>query len=397
VITTEQVRLADHTTLHLGGPANRFVAASTEEELVAVVRAADAEAEPVLVLGGGSNLVVADEGFPGVVVQVAAGGLEFAADGDAVEVTAAAGHDWDEFVQRCLAEGLSGVECLSGIPGRAGATPIQNVNAYGQDVAHTITSVRAYDRLRDQVVEIPAADCGFGYRTSMFKGQAAGLGRGATLNPASATGRFVVLAVTFRLAASPQSAPIRYGELSRVLGVAEGGRVPLADARAAVLMLRRGKGMVLDAADPDTRSAGSFFTNPIVGASVYATLAARVAGAASGGAASGGAANGGAASGGAANGGAASSGGIPHWPAENGQVKLSAAWLIEHAGFSKGFRLPGDPGGARISTKHALALTNPGDGSSASLVRLAREIKAGVFAAFGIQLANEPVLVGVTL
>jgi UDP-N-acetylmuramate dehydrogenase len=396
-MATEQVRLADHTTLHLGGPANRFVAASSSDELVAVVRAADAEAEPVLVLGGGSNLVVADEGFPGVVVQVATAGPKLAADGDAVEVTAAAGHDWDEFVQRCLAEGLSGVECLSGIPGRVGATPIQNVNAYGQDVAHTITSVRAYDRLRDQVVQIPAADCGFGYRTSMFKGHAAGQARGATLNPASATGRFVVLAVTFRLAVSPLSAPVRYGELSRVLGVAEGERVRLADARAAVLMLRRGKGMVLDAGDPDTRSAGSFFINPIVSASAYSALAARVSGAANGGAANGGAANGGAANGGAANGGAANRGGIPHWPAEDGQVKLSAAWLIEHAGFSKGFRLPGDPGGARISTKHALALTNPGDGSSASLVRLAREIKAGVFAAFGVELANEPVLVGVTL
>ena len=397
MIATEQVLLADHTTLHLGGPADRFVVASSQDELVAVVRAADAEAEPVLVLGGGSNLVVADEGFPGVVVQVAATGLELAADGDAVEVTAAAGHDWDEFVQRCIAEGLSGVECLSGIPGRAGATPIQNVNAYGQDVAHTITSVRAYDRLRDRVVQIPAADCGFGYRTSMFKGHAAGQARGATLNPAAATGRFVILAVTFRLAVSPRSAPVRYGELSRVLGVAEGERVPLADARAAVLMLRRGKGMVLDAADPDTRSAGSFFTNPIVGASVYAALAARVTGAANGGAANGGAANGGAANGGAAQRGAANRGGIPHWPAEDGQVKLSAAWLIEHAGFGKGFRLPGDPAGARISTKHALALTNPGDCSSASLVRLAREIKTGVFAAFGIELANEPVLVGVAL
>jgi UDP-N-acetylmuramate dehydrogenase len=364
-MTTEQVRLADHTTLQLGGPASRFVTAGSEAELVAEVRAADAEAEPVLVLGGGSNLVVADEGFPGVVVQVASTGLEFAADGDAVDVTAAAGHDWDEFVQRCLAEGLSGVECLSGIPGRVGATPIQNVNAYGQDVAHTITAVRAYDRLRDQVVEIPAADCGFGYRTSMFKEQAASLGRGAALNPASATGRFVVLAVTFRLAVSPQSAPVRYGELGRVLGVAEGDRVPLADARAAVLMLRRGKGMVLDAADPDTRSAGSFFTNPIVSDSAYAGLVARS--------------------------------GVPHWPASNGQVKLSAAWLIEHAGFSKGFQLPGDEGGARISTKHALALTNPGGGSSAGLIRLAREIRAGVFASFGVELANEPVLVGVAL
>jgi UDP-N-acetylmuramate dehydrogenase len=372
VITTEQVRLADYTTLHLGGPAARFVSAGSQDELVAVVRAADAGAEPVLVLGGGSNLVVADEGFPGVVVHTAAAGLEFAADGDAVEVTAEAGHDWDEFVQRCVADGLSGVECLSGIPGRVGATPIQNVNAYGQDVAHTITSVRAYDRLRDEVIVIPAADCGFGYRTSMFKARAAGPARGATLNPASATGRFVVLAVTFRLVARPQSAPVRYGELSRVLGVAEGDRVPLADARAAVLTLRRGKGMVLDAADPDTRSAGSFFTNPVVSASVFAALAAGVSGAANG-------------------------GGIPHWPTQDGQVKLSAAWLIEHAGFSKGFRLPGAASGARISTKHALALTNPGQGSSASLILLAREIKAGVFAAFGVELANEPVLVGVAL
>jgi UDP-N-acetylmuramate dehydrogenase len=374
VITTEQVRLADYTTLHLGGPADRFTAAETEEDLVAAVRAADAEAEPVLVLGGGSNLVVADEGFPGAVVLMAAAGVEFVAAGDAVEVTASAGQDWDEFVQRCLAEGLSGVECLSGIPGRAGATPIQNVNAYGQDVAHTITWVRAYDRLTDRVAAIAGADCGFGYRTSMFKRQAAGAAgrdgratasRGEAMNPAAATGRFVILAVTFRLGVSPLSAPVRYGELSRLLGVAEGERVPAADARAAVLQLRRGKGMVLDAGDPDTRSAGSFFTNPVVGASQYETLAGRVD--------------------------------VPHWPAGDGQLKLSAAWLIEHAGFGKGYRLAGDPDGARISTKHALALTNPGDGSTASLVRLAREIRSGVLGAFGVELTNEPVLVGVAL
>jgi UDP-N-acetylmuramate dehydrogenase len=389
VITTEQVRLADYTTLHLGGPAERFVAAGTEDDLVAAVRAADAEAEPVLVLGGGSNLVVADEGFPGVVVLAAAAGVEFAADGDAVLVTAAAGQDWDEFVQQCLAEELSGVECLSGIPGRAGATPIQNVNAYGQDVAHTITSVRAYDRLTDRIVQIAGADCGFGYRTSMFKRQAAGdaggrpagraasggTSRGEAMNPAAATGRFVILAVTFRLAVSPYSAPVRYGELSRVLGVAEGERVPAQEARAAVLQLRRSKGMVLDARDPDTRSAGSFFTNPVVGASQYEALAGRVAAADP----------------------ADGSAGVPHWPAEDGQVKLSAAWLIEHAGFGKGYRRASDPAGARISTKHALALTNPGEGSTASLIRLARQIRAGVLEAFGVELTNEPVLVGVAL
>ncbi len=377
MITTEQVRLADHTTLHLGGPADRFVAAGSQDELVAVVRAADAEAEPVLVLGGGSNLVVADEGFPGMVVHVDAAGLEFAADGDAVEVTAAAGHDWDEFVQRCLADGLSGVECLSGIPGRVGATPIQNVNAYGQDVAHTITSVRAYDRLRDQVVQIPAADCGFGYRTSMFKAHAAGQARGATLNPASATGRFVILAVTFRLTVSPQSAPVRYGELSRVLGVGEGDRVPLAEARAAVLSCAEVRAWCW--MPPIPTPAARARSSPTRWSALlsYAALVARVTECRAKR--------------------RCCKRGHPALAGRRGKVKLSAAWLIEHAGFSKGFRLPGDPGGARISTKHALALTNPGHGSSASLVRLAREIQAGVFDVFGVELANEPVLVGIAL
>jgi len=374
-MTTEQVRLAEYTTLRLGGPAARFVRAASEDELIAAVRAADAEAEPVLVLGGGSNLVVADEGFPGVVVLADARGAEFAAAGDAVDVTARAGHDWDEFVQECLARGLSGVECLSGIPGRAGATPIQNVNAYGQDVADTITSVRVYDRLSDRADVMTAADCGFGYRTSVFKRQSAAAGRGAALNPASATGRFVILAVTFRLPVSPLSAPVRYGELSRVLGVAEGDRVPVTAARAAVLELRRGKGMVLAPGDPDTRSAGSFFTNPVVTAAQHAELVARLT----------------------AAGRLDASAGIPHWPAADGQVKLSAAWLIEHAGFSKGWRLPGDLDGARISTKHALALSNPGQATTAGLIRLAREIKAGVADAFGVTLTNEPVLVGVEL
>jgi len=380
VTTTEQVRLADYTTLHLGGPAARFVAAATEEDLVEAVRGADSEAEPVLVLGGGSNLVVADEGFPGLVALAACAGLRWQADGDFVEVTASAGNDWDELVQRCLAEGLSGIECLSGIPGRVGATPIQNVGAYGQEVAQTVTAVRAYDRLSDRVVLLDPAQCEFGYRTSMFKrqaGESARMGRGsrgAALNPAAATGRFVVLDVTFRLAASPLSGPVRYGELSRVLGVSQGGQVPLADARAAVLQLRRGKGMLLDDADPDARSAGSFFTNPIVAASQFAELAARVRGPAG-----------------------PDEVIVPHWPEADGQVKLSAAWLIERAGYSKGFRLDGEPDGARISTKHTLALTNPGQGGTTSLVRLARHIRDGVRAAFGVELVTEPTLVGVEL
>jgi UDP-N-acetylmuramate dehydrogenase len=361
VTVTEQILLADYTTLRLGGQAAAFVRAGSPEQLAAVVRAADARGEPVLVLGGGSNLVVADEGFPGTVVQIATSGVQASRDGQAVELTVAAGENWDALVQRCVADGLSGIECLSGIPGLAGATPIQNVNAYGQDVAHTITAVVAYDRLLDAQVRLSAADCEFGYRTSVFKRQIGG--RGAELNPAAATGRHVVLGVTFRLAADPLSAPVRYGELARLLGVGEGGRVPLAAAREAVLELRRGKGMVLDPADPDTRSAGSFFTNPVISADQFAKLSACQAPAQ-----------------------------IPHWDAGEGQVKVSAAWLIEHAGFGKGF--PGADADARLSTKHALALTAQPGASTADLMGLARRVRDGVLDAFGVRLENEPVLVG---
>jgi len=367
VTTTEQVRLAECTTLGLGGPAVRFVGAATEADLIAAVAAADADGEPVLVLGGGSNLVVADAGFPGVVVRAASTGARFAPSDGAVDVTAAAGQDWDELVRQCLAEGLSGVECLSGIPGSAGATPIQNVGAYGQEVAETIAAVRAYDRQTSQIVQLGPADLSFGYRTSMFKRQATAASAGD--DPPSATGRFVVLEVTFRLPVSSLSAPVRYAELGRLLGVAEGDRVPVADARAAVLDLRRGKGMVLDDRDPDSRSAGSFFTNPIVPASRFDALRDRLGPAVR----------------------------IPHWPAGMDEVKLSAAWLIEQAGFSRGYRLADDPAGARISTKHTLALTNPGGATTASLIRLARTIRDGVLAEFGVALANEPTLVGVTL
>ena len=372
---TEQVLLADYTTLRLGGKASRFTVADGDDQLVAIVRDADAEGEPVLVLGGGSNLVVADEGYPGVVVQMAAGGVSVAGAGDAVEVTVGAGQDWDELVRWSIAEGLSGIECLSGIPGVTGATPIQNVNAYGQEVAQTITCVRAYDRLLDQVVLLTAAQCEFGYRTSMFK-RHAGAGRGAALNPAAATGRHVVLGVTFRLSADPLSAPIRYAELARRLEATEGDRVPLAEAREAVLELRRGKGMVLDPADPDTRSAGSFFTNPVISAGQFEDLEARVAAR-------------------LPAGGTAVR--IPHWPEGNeaGTVKISAAWLIEQSGFHKGF--PGDGAAVRISTKHTLALTNPGGGSTTGLIALARQVRDGVLDTFGIELVNEPVLVGVQL
>ncbi len=404
--TTERVVLAEHTTLHLGGPAARFIAAGSEDELIAAVRAADLAAEPVLVLGGGSNLVVADEGYPGTVVQAAFGGFAIGStsgkgttgtgagppgDGPpgaspSVALTVAAGQDWDDLVRYCVSTGLSGVECLSGIPGLAGATPIQNVGAYGQDVGQTIGSVRAYDRRRGEVVELSGAECGFGYRTSMFKREAAarpasdtaradsrGLRSGP--DPARATGRFIVLSVTFELTGSSLSAPVRYAELGRSLGVAEGDRVPLADARAAVLELRRGKGMVLDTADPDTRSAGSFFTNPVLTAAQFTDLEKVVA----------------------AREDRAGPAGVPHFPAEGGQLKVPAAWLIEHAGFAKGYALSQDPAAARISGKHTLALTNPGRSTTADLIQLARHVRDGVRAMFGVDLAAEPTLVGVEL
>ena len=369
----EQVMLAGYTTLGVGGPAARFVGAGTDDQVIAEVREGDASGEPVLVLGGGSNLVVADEGFPGTVVHIATSGVRIVPGHDGVTVAVAAGEDWDSLVERCVAEGLSGLECLSGIPGLAGATPIQNVGAYGQEVAETVVAVQVYDRLRDSVATLANAECGFGYRTSAFK-RKVGPPRGrAALDAAAATGRFVVLGVTFRLSRDPLSAPVRYGELARALGVGEGGRAPLADVRSAVLALRRGKGMVLDPADPDTRSAGSFFTNPVLNHGQFAEVQRRAA---------------------AKAGRTAGEVSIPHFPAGDGQVKVPAAWLIEQAGFGKGY--PG-AGGARVSSKHTLALTNPGGASSASLVGLAREIRNGVRQAFGVELVNEPVLVGAEL
>jgi UDP-N-acetylmuramate dehydrogenase len=351
----QRVPLSSYTTLGLGGPARRFVTARTERELVAEVRAADQRGEPLLVLGGGSNLVIGDDGFDGTVLRIATRGAGLDTGPGPVRVTAAAGQDWDALVRRCVARGLAGVECLSGIPGLVGATPIQNVGAYGQEVAETITTVRGYDRKRGEVVELAAADCGFGYRTSLFKRRPGG---------------FVVLGVTFRLTRDPMSLPIKYAELARRLGVATGERVPLADARAAVLGLRRGKGMVLDPGDPDTRSVGSFFTNPVISqdrfGAVEETARARFGPEVA----------------------------VPRFPAADGQVKVPAAWLIERSGFARGY----DSGtGVRISAKHPLALVNPGGGSTKGLLALAAEIRDGVRASFGIELTPEPVLVGVTL
>jgi UDP-N-acetylmuramate dehydrogenase len=389
----KQVALADYTTLRIGGPARRLVEAATDEQVVAAVRAADDSGEPLLVLGGGSNLVVADGGFPGTVVHIATSGVRLDSGGgpggggqsgggqsaapsraggngrDTAELTVAAGEDWDAVVEACVGEGLAGLECLSGIPGRAGATPIQNVGAYGQEVAERIISVRVYDRERGAVADLAGADCGFGYRTSAFKRSLRAAP--APGEPATVTGRFVVLGVRFRLARDPLSAPVRYAELARALSVTEGGRAPLAAVRSAVLDLRRGKGMVLDPDDPDTRSVGSFFLNPVLDRGHVAAVE-RAARAVVGPGVR-----------------------VPRYPAGDGGVKVPAAWLIEQAGFRKGY--PAADARARISSKHTLALVNSGGATAASLLALAREIRDGVREAFGVELASEPVLVGAAL
>jgi UDP-N-acetylmuramate dehydrogenase len=342
--------LADHTTLRLGGPATRWVRATTEEELVAAVSAADAAGEPLLVLGGGSNLVVADDGFSGTVVEIATQGIapdvEDGVSCGGVLVTVAAGEDWDGLVALAVERGWSGIEALSGIPGAVGATPIQNVGAYGQDVGQTIASVRVWDRRLRGVRTFASADCGFGYRTSRFKAD--------RLEPWGS--RHVVLSVTFQLRQGDLGGPVGYAELARALGVELGARAPLADVRRAVLGLRAGKGMVLDEDDHDTWSAGSFFTNPVVAPGAVPE-------------------------------------GAPSWPQPDGTVKTSAAWLIEHAGFAKGYGGPA----AAVSGKHTLALTNRGGATTADLLALAREVRDGVEARFGIRLVNEPVLVGCEL
>ena len=342
------VRLSELTTLRLGGPADRYLEASSEEDVVAAVRAADAAAEPLLVLSGGSNLVVADAGFPGVALRVATRGVAREKADETVTLEVAAGEPWDPLVAMCVADGLAGVECLAGIPGSMGATPIQNVGAYGQEVAETIVGVRVLDRTSGVIEELAPDACGFSYRSSAFKRD---------------PGRWVVLAVRFALHASPLSSPIRYAELALALGVQIGDRASLPKVREAVLALRRRKGMVLDDADPDTRSAGSFFTNPILGADEFAALRARAGAEAE----------------------------PPAWPEGDSRVKTSAAWLIERAGFHRG---DGDPEGIAISTKHTLALTNRGHGTTTQLLTLAHEIAGGVHDAFGVDLTPEPVLVG---
>jgi UDP-N-acetylmuramate dehydrogenase len=337
-----------YTTLRLGGPATELIEASSADEIVAAVRKADGAdpGAPALVLAGGSNVVVADAGPGGPAVLLRSRGYASRRSGNRVILTVEAGQNWDELVAETVADGLAGLECLSGIPGSSGATPIQNVGAYGQEVASTITAVRAYDRRGGETVTFAPAECQFEYRGSVFKHNH----------------RFIVLSVDFSLTVSPWSMPIRYAELARVLGVEPGQQAELARVREAVLDLRRGKGMVLDPDDPDTWSAGSFFVNPVLAAADFDAVRERA-------------------------------GTDPAaWPAPDGTVKVSAAWLIEHAGFGRGYTHPDAPG-VGISTRHTLALTNRGGGTTAALLTLARMIRDGVGARFGVELYPEPVLV----
>ncbi|WP_171167557.1 UDP-N-acetylmuramate dehydrogenase [Streptomyces sp. I05A-00742] len=343
--------LAPLTTFRLGGPVTRLVTAVTDEEVIATVREADAAGTPLLIIGGGSNLVISDKGFSGTALRIATTG--FTLQGTRLEL--AAGENWSDAVARTVEAGLAGIECLAGIPGSAGATPIQNVGAYGQEVSSVITEVVAYDRRTGETVVLPNAECGFSYRHSRFKADPA---------------RYVVLRVRFALEdAGGLSAPLKYPETARALGVGAGDRVPAAAARETVLRLRAGKGMVLDPEDHDTWSAGSFFMNPVLTAEQHAAFLAR----------------------------AAERLGAdvvpPAYPAGDGLVKTSAAWLIDKAGFTKGY----GGGAARISTKHTLALTNRGAATTEDLLALAREVRDGVRDAFGVTLVNEPVTVGVSL
>lgn len=345
------VSLAPLTTLRLGGHCREFVEVRTEDALVRAVSDADARGDPVLVLGGGSNVVIGDAGFDGLVVHVATRGLSVRDRGAEVELRVEAGQPWRDVVARAVEDGLVGIECLAGIPGLTGSTPIQNVGAYGQEVADTIASLRVWDRRARLLVELAPKECGFSYRSSAFKRD---------------PGRFVVTRVTFALVRSNLSRPIRYAELSGALGASEGQGAPLGLVRDTVVRLRRAKGMIVDPTDPDTRSAGSFFTNPIVGADEAAAVGVRAS--------------------------ELGLGPVPSYAAADRRVKLAAAWLIEKAGFAKGYRR----GRAHVSTKHALALVNDG-GTTEELLALARDIREGVRRTFGVVLVAEPVFVGCAL
>lgn len=332
-------RLADHTTLRVGGEAKEFHIAKSEAELIELVSDADAKQIPVLILGRGSNLLISDSGFNGRVVKVASLGIVEASDAcSGGFITVQAGEDWNGFVDQMLERGFVGLETLAGIPGTVGAAPIQNIGAYGHEVSEVIARVRAYDRMERKTRTLAVAECQFGYRTSLFKRE---------------PDRYLILDVAFQMKQGELSLPIQYQELADRLSLRLGDRAPLKEVRDAVIAIRKTKGMVLDESDRDTFSAGSFFTNPIVDTSQVP-------------------------------------GGAPSWPTSDGGKKVSAAWLIENSGIAKGERL----GGAAISTKHVLALTNRDGATADDLYRLAELCREHVRARFGIELESEVRLFG---
>lgn len=341
--TRINVPLAPLTTLHLGGPAARMIEIDCEQDVVDAVRDAESRGEPIFVLGRGSNVVVADDGFAGLVVHMATRGVDVRTGAGHVVVDAAAGEDWDGLVARSVDEGWCGIECMSGIPGLVGATPIQNVGAYGQEVRDVITRVRAYDRTARAFVDMNPRDCQFAYRSSVFK----------------RSGRWIVTGVRFELGLG-RDGVVRYSELARALSVASGASAPSALVRETVMALRRAKGMVLDASDPDSVSVGSFFVNPIVDSATLASVSARAGTA------------------------------PPSFEAGEGLHKIAAAWLVEKAGFVKGW----GSGLVGVSRKHALALVNRGGATTGELLALARDVRDGVRTRFGVTLNVEPVLLG---
>jgi UDP-N-acetylmuramate dehydrogenase len=335
--------LNKYTSLRVGGPAKSIINVSTEEEIIAAIEAAGDS--PILIIGGGSNVLVSDQGFDGTVIHIANNQAESEVDAcSGATLTIGAGENWDEFVRTTISRGFAGLETLSGIPGTVGAAPIQNIGAYGHEVSEFITRVRTYDREAKAVKTFTNSECEFEYRNSIFK-----------RNP----GRYIVLSVQFQIRRGETSTPITYAELAKKLGIEVGEKAPVVDVRTAVMELRAAKGMLLNPDDKDSWSAGSFFTNPIISVEIASALPE----------------------------------GAPKWPLTDGRVKTSAAWLIEHSGIDKGHA----HGGARVSTKHVLALTNSGTATASELVELAREVRTAVQAKFGITLEPEVNLVGLTL
>jgi UDP-N-acetylmuramate dehydrogenase len=334
--------LANFTTLGVGGPATRIILAKTEEELISAVKTADDSGQPLLILGGGSNILVSDSGFAGLVIKVETSGNSFEIDAcSGGTLTVSAGADWDEFVGFTIEKGLANLESLSGIPGTVGGAPIQNIGAYGHEVSEVIARVRTFDRKKQEVKTFTASQCEFGYRSSVFKTEA---------------NRYVILDVTFQLRIGEASLPIGYAELAKELGVEIGARVAITKVRDAVLKLRSAKGMLLG---QGIKSAGSFFMNPILDKKIADKLPSDA----------------------------------PKWPMPDGRVKTSAAWLMEHAGVSKGDQIAG----AQISPKHVLALSNAGDATAKDLVELAKSAQEKVRTKFGITLQTEVQLVGLSL